>query len=84
MVGWRYEAGGKNKDAECGTEIIKKRPMLTTPGDLTIAQVNEMLDQLSRATGECVSPIPLQHPTNQPMQRAATANTHQLLQQHVC
>jgi len=33
-------------------EIIKKRPMRSTPGPLTIAQVNDMLDRLSQTTGE--------------------------------
>lgn len=33
-------------------EVIKKRPMRTTPGNLKIAQVNEMLDRLSQASKE--------------------------------
>lgn len=33
-------------------EVIKKRPMRTTPGSLTIAQVNEMLDRLAQASKE--------------------------------
>jgi len=36
-------------------EIIKKRPMRTTPGELTVADVNDMLDQLSAASKECVA-----------------------------
>ncbi|KAK3059101.1 DNA ligase (ATP) [Extremus antarcticus] len=33
-------------------EVISKRPMRTTPGDLTIAEVNELLDRLSVAQKE--------------------------------
>ncbi|TGZ77232.1 ATP-dependent DNA ligase [Ascodesmis nigricans] len=33
-------------------DIIKKRPMRTTPGDLTISQVNAMLDRLAQGSGE--------------------------------
>ena len=33
-------------------EVIKKRPMLTEPGDMTIAEVNELLDKLSVAQKE--------------------------------
>ncbi|CAZ83843.1 unnamed protein product [Tuber melanosporum] len=33
-------------------EIIRKRPMRTTPGSLTISQVNSMLDRLSLASKE--------------------------------
>ncbi|SMQ47607.1 unnamed protein product [Zymoseptoria tritici ST99CH_3D7] len=33
-------------------EVISKRPMRQTPGDMTIAQVNEMLDRLSVAQKE--------------------------------
>lgn len=33
-------------------EIIKKRPMRTTPGDLTVADVNNMLDRLSASSKE--------------------------------
>lgn len=38
-------------------EVIKKRPMRTTPGNLKIAQVNEMLDRLSQASKEWVLPF---------------------------
>lgn len=33
-------------------EVISKRPMRTTPGDMTIAEVNELLDRLSVAQKE--------------------------------
>ena len=33
-------------------EVISKRPMRTTPGSMTIAEVNEKLDDLSRASKE--------------------------------
>ncbi|KAF8535080.1 ATP dependent DNA ligase domain-containing protein [Trichophaea hybrida] len=33
-------------------DVIKKRPMRTIPGDLTITQVNDMLDRLSQTQGE--------------------------------
>ena len=33
-------------------EVISKRPMRTTPGNMTIAEVNEKLDELSRAKKE--------------------------------
>ncbi|KAK5137254.1 DNA ligase (ATP) [Meristemomyces frigidus] len=33
-------------------EVISKRPMLTEPGDMTIAEVNELLDRLSVAQKE--------------------------------
>ena len=33
-------------------EVISKRPMLTVPGSMTIAEVNEKLDDLSRANKE--------------------------------
>ncbi|KAK6851869.1 DNA ligase 4 [Apiospora arundinis] len=33
-------------------EVISKRPMRMDPGDMTIADVNEMLDKLSAASGE--------------------------------
>ncbi|KAL9622700.1 MAG: hypothetical protein Q9160_003010 [Pyrenula sp. 1 TL-2023] len=33
-------------------EVISKRPMRTTPGDLTIGEVNDMLDQLAAAPKE--------------------------------
>ena len=35
-------------------EVIKRRPMRTSPGELTIAQVNEMLDKLSICSKEYV------------------------------
>ena len=41
-------------------EVIKKRPMRTTPGDLTVADVNEMLDRLSASSKEYGKPRPLQ------------------------
>lgn len=36
-------------------EIIKKRPMRTTPGNLTVANVNDMLDRLSACSKEYVA-----------------------------
>lgn len=44
-------------------EVIKKRPMMTSPGELTVAQVNEMLDRLSICSKEYVyifwKPLPM-------------------------
>jgi len=33
-------------------EVLSKRPMLTEPGDMRIAEVNELLDRLAAASGE--------------------------------
>ena len=57
LVHWKLP-GVKSSSAMAGDfagrcfEVISKRPMRTTPGDMTIAQVNELLDQLSVAQRE--------------------------------
>lgn len=57
LVHWKLP-GVKSSNAMAGDfagrcfEVISKRPMRTTPGDLTIAEVNEMLDRLSVAQKE--------------------------------
>ncbi|KAI5840233.1 ATP dependent DNA ligase domain-containing protein [Morchella snyderi] len=54
LLNWRQPGASKSAGdfaLRC-YEVIKKRPMRTTPGNLTIDQVNTMLDNLSQATKE--------------------------------
>lgn len=57
LLHWKLP-GVKSSSAMAGDfagrcfEVISKRPMRTTPGDLTIAEVNELLDRLSVAQKE--------------------------------
>ncbi|RPB29863.1 DNA ligase 4 [Terfezia boudieri ATCC MYA-4762] len=59
LLNWRLPGrGSASSSSSTGDfagrcyEIIKKRPMRTTPGDLTVADVNDMLDQLSASSKE--------------------------------
>ncbi|RPA92763.1 ATP-dependent DNA ligase [Choiromyces venosus 120613-1] len=54
LINWKQPGASKSAGdfaLRC-YEIIKKRPMRTTPGNLTITQVNSMLDRLSLASKE--------------------------------
>ncbi|KAK3066403.1 DNA ligase (ATP) [Teratosphaeriaceae sp. CCFEE 6253] len=57
LLHWKLP-GVKSSSAMAGDfagrcfEVIAKRPMRTTPGDMTIAEVNELLDRLSVAQKE--------------------------------
>ncbi|KAF2486088.1 ATP dependent DNA ligase domain-containing protein [Neohortaea acidophila] len=57
LLHWKLP-GVKSSSAMAGDfagrcfEVISKRPMRTTPGDMTIAEVNELLDRLSVAQKE--------------------------------
>ena len=57
LLHWKLP-GAKSSSAMAGDfagrcfEVISKRPMRTTPGDMTIAEVNELLDRLSVAQKE--------------------------------
>lgn len=57
LLHWKLP-GVKSSSAMAGDfagrcfEVISKRPMRTTPGDMTIGEVNEMLDRLSVAQKE--------------------------------
>jgi DNA ligase-4 len=55
LVNWRlpgkYSSAAGDFGARC-YEVIKKRPMLTGPGSLTVGEVNILLDQLSLASKE--------------------------------
>lgn len=49
MVCLAVTAGGQQTNC---VEIIKKRPIRLEPGNLSIAEVNDMLDKLSFTTTE--------------------------------
>jgi DNA ligase-4 len=55
LVNWRlpgkYSSAAGDFGARC-YEVIKKRPMLNGPGNLTVGQVNVLLDQLSVVSKE--------------------------------
>lgn len=57
LLHWKLP-GAKSSSAMAGDfagrcfEVISKRPMRTTPGDMTVAEVNELLDRLSVAQKE--------------------------------
>ena len=66
LVNWKLPGrggGGPGMASTAGDfagrcyEVIKKRPMRTSPGELTVAQVNDMLDRLSICTKEYVYPF---------------------------
>ncbi|KAF8451829.1 ATP dependent DNA ligase domain-containing protein [Terfezia claveryi] len=59
LLNWRLPGrGSASSSSSTGDfagrcyEIIKKRPMRTSPGDLTVADVNDMLDRLSASSKE--------------------------------
>ena len=57
MLHWKLP-GAKSSSSTAGDfagrcfDVISKRPMRQTPGDMTIAEVNELLDRLSVAQKE--------------------------------
>ncbi|CAJ2506810.1 Uu.00g079960.m01.CDS01 [Anthostomella pinea] len=60
ILHWKSPARGQSAASQAGAgdfparcyEVLSRRPILIEPGDMRVADVNEMLDRLSAASGE--------------------------------